>query len=70
MRLKPNMRHSNHHHNFLQQSAENYEDSEESEVSSQGTESSQEETEDLEPESRGHAFLMKPRNAMRPSSTL
>ena len=49
MRLKPNMRHSNHHHNFLQQSAENYEDSEESEVSSQGTESSQEETEHLEP---------------------
>ena len=39
---------SNHHYNFLQQAAGNYEDSEESEVSSQGTKSSQKETEHLE----------------------
>ena len=37
---------------YLQQGAGEYEDSEESEVSSQGTESSQEETENLEPWSR------------------
>ena len=37
---------------YLQQGAGKYEDSEESEVSSQGTESSQEETESLEPWSR------------------
>ena len=40
---------SNRNQNFLQQSAENYEDGEESEVSSQGKESSQEETENSEP---------------------
>ena len=43
---------SNHHYSFLQQGAEIYEDSEQSEVSSQGTESSKEETEHLEPWSR------------------
>ena len=43
---------SNHHYSLLQQGAENYEDSEQSEVSSQGTESSKEETEHLEPWSR------------------
>ena len=43
---------SNHHYCLLQQGAENYEDSEQSEVSSQGTESSKEETEHLEPWSR------------------
>ena len=43
---------SNHHYGLLQQGAENYEDSEQSEVSSQGTESSKEETEHLEPWSR------------------
>ena len=43
---------SNHHYSLLQQGAENYEDSEESEVSSQGTESFKEETEHLEPWSR------------------
>ena len=37
------------HYNLIQKGAGNYEDSEESEVSSQGTESSQEETEHLEP---------------------
>ena len=40
------------HYNLIQKGAGNYEDSEESEVSSQGTESSQEETESLEPWSR------------------
>ena len=40
---------SNHHYSLLQQGAENYEDSEQSEVSSQGTEPSKEETEHLEP---------------------
>ena len=40
------------HYNLIQKGAGNYEDSEESEVSSQGTESSQEETENLEPWSR------------------
>ena len=40
---------SNHNYNFLQQGAGNYEDSEESEFSSQGTESFQKETEHLEP---------------------
>ena len=40
------------HYNFIQKGAGKYEDSEESEVSSQGTESSQEETERLEPWSR------------------
>ena len=40
---------SNHHYSLLQQGAENYEDSEQSEVSSQGAESSKEETEHLEP---------------------
>ena len=63
------------HYNFIQKGAGKYEDSEdsedseeseESEVSSQRTESSQEETESLEPWSR---YLMKPRNAMRLSST-
>ena len=39
---------SNHHYNFLQHAARNYEKNEESEVSSQGTKSSQEETEHLE----------------------
>ena len=48
MRLKPKIWTNNHHYNFLQQVAGNYEDSEESEVSSQETESSQEETEHLE----------------------
>ena len=43
---------SNHHYSLLQQGAENYEDSEQSEVSSKGTESSKEETEHLEPWSR------------------
>ena len=43
---------SNHHYSLLQQAAENYEDNEESAVSSQGTESSKEETEQLEPWSR------------------
>ena len=43
---------SNHHYSPLQQGAENYEDSEESEVSSQGKESSKEETEHLKPWSR------------------
>ena len=43
---------SHHHYSLLQQGAENYEDSEQSEVSSQGTESSKEETEHLEPWSR------------------
>ena len=43
---------SSHHYSLLQQGAENYEDSEQSEVSSQGTESSKEETEHLEPWSR------------------
>ena len=62
------MRKNNHHfNNLLQQGAGNYEDSEESEVSSQETESSQDETENLEPWSR---ILMKPRNALRPSSKL
>ena len=37
------------HYNLIQKGAGNYEDSEESEVSSQGTESSQEETENLAP---------------------
>ena len=49
MRFKQKLWNSNRHYNFLQQGAGNYEDSEESEVSSQGTESSQEETEHLEP---------------------
>ena len=49
------------HYNLIQKGAGKYEDSEESEVSSQGTEPSQEETESLEPWSR---ILMKPRNAM------
>ena len=43
---------SEHHYSLLQQGAEYYEDSEQSEVSSQGTESSKEETEHLEPWSR------------------
>ena len=43
---------SNHHYSLLQEGAENYENSEESEVSSQGTESFKEETEHLEPWSR------------------
>ena len=43
---------SNLHYNLLQQGAGKYEESEESEVSSQGTESSQEETENFEPKSR------------------
>ena len=42
----------NLHYKLIQKGAGNYEDSEESEVSSQGTESSQEETESLEPWSR------------------
>ena len=49
MRFKQKLWNSNRHYNFLQQGAGNYEDSEESEVSSQRTESSQEETEHLEP---------------------
>ena len=49
MRFKQKLWNSNRHYNFLQQGAGNYEDSEESEVSSQGTESSQEETEHSEP---------------------
>ena len=40
---------SNHHYSLLQQGAENYGDSEQSEVSNQGTEPSKEETEHLEP---------------------
>ena len=40
---------SNLHYNLLQQGAGKYEESEESEVSSQETESSQEKTENLEP---------------------
>ena len=43
---------SNLHYNLLQQGARKYEDSEESQVSSQGTKYSQEETENLEPWSR------------------
>ena len=43
---------SNLHYKLIQKGAGNYEDSEESEVSSQGTESSQEETESLEHWSR------------------
>ena len=43
---------SNLHCNLVQQGAGKYGDSEESEVSSQGTDSSQEETENLEPWSR------------------
>ena len=64
---------SNHHYTLLQQGAGNLEVeseeshfSKESEVPSQETRSSQEETENLQPWS---AFLMKSRNAMRPSST-
>ena len=56
----------NLHYKLIQKGAGNYEDSEESEVSSQGTESSQEETEAW---SIGHAYLMKPRNAIGPRST-
>ena len=52
LRFKTKMWNSNHHYSFLQQAAENYEDNEESAVSSQGTESSKEETEHLEPWSR------------------
>ena len=64
----------NHHYSLLQQGAGNYEDSEESDFSQesevsqagQGTEFSEEE----HLKSLGHALLMKPRNATRPSSML
>ena len=66
---------STQHYNLLQQGAGNYDHCEESDFSqerevspaSHGKESSQEETEHL---LKWSEFLMKPRNATKPSSTL